>query len=114
MFTKSLANTDVQYRLMQARRWNEDRLHIQIEGAPVNRPYGASFTIDVPEAVIQFVEAAFVQTESLGGTGQQYSVIQAKLLTSSRLHVQVSGEEGNRGYGAAFNIDAPVELDSLF
>jgi len=115
MFTKSLAGTGVTYRIMQARRWNEDKLHIQIKGNSVNRPYGAAFDVIVPEEIIEAVESSNTSFPSLTGSGKKYFGIQAKMLSANRLHVQVAGKPPyNRGYGAAFDVEVPLELDPLF
>ena len=115
MFTNSLAGTGVTYRVMQARRRNDDELHIQIKGNYVNRPYGAAFTIAVPEEIIDAVESSDTSFPSLTGSGKKYFGIQAKMLSANRLHVQVAGKPPyNRGYGAAFDVEVPLELDPLF
>ncbi len=114
MFTESLAGTGVQYRKMQARRWEGTLLHFQIDGEKINRKYGASFTVQAPEDIIEAVEAANDTTVSLAGSGKEYAILQAKQVGDSEIHVQVAGSSGNRDYGASFNVAVPLDLDPLF
>lgn len=57
---KSLAGTDKQYVVIQARVY-DDGIHIQGEGASVNRGYGVAVTIpwdEVPEDLVTFVKTS--------------------------------------------------------
>ncbi len=114
MFTESLAGTGIQYRRMQARQWNDGRLHFQVVGNEVNRSYGASFTVDASANIILAVQAATDKTLSLTGSGKVYGVVQAKQISENEIHVQVRGSTGNRGYGASFEVLVPLNINSLF
>lgn len=103
----SLAGTGRTYRQAQARKWDDGRFHLQVEGDEVNRNYGLSLTLPMPVEGFDALGEGTVGRKSLTGSGKDYREVQFVVNPDNTLHIQIEDGEGNRNYG--FALDIPVD-----
>lgn len=108
-FTKSLAGTERVYIFGQVTTTGYTGLHVQIPGSKANRAYGLSVTTKepLPKKLAKWFEAALKNggdVRSLANTGKGYLIAQFAVREPGLVHVQISGEEGNRPYGITFDV----------
>jgi len=110
---KSLATGKTDYVSVRLRKADACRLHLQGEGASVNRNYGISGNIAVTPDFANYINNLPKDFYSLAGTGRQYVNAQVAIREDT-LHFQVNGVpfdgNGHRDYGAILDIS----VDSFF
>ena len=105
---KSLATGNKTYVKLQGAIRDDGKLHIQGEGENVNRNYGVATDKDID--INECLGCEAVEWLKALGTGKKSVVSDRKyfpLLGRNRqgcFHIQISGTQLNRPYGAAFNL----------
>ena len=100
---KSFATSKNDYTVVQG-RMRDDVLHIQGAGKEVNRSYGVAVDFPVDESLVDWFDELYATKKSLAGTDAMYFTLQYAI-RGNAIHFQVAGDNFNRNYGAAFNVD---------
>lgn len=102
MLKKSLANTDRNYVVLQARKTLNGFVKIQGKGTEMNRDYGVSAKF-INSDMSEYLGNITPNLKSLAETSKMYSEVQA-VMNKGYIHFQIAGPAGNRDYGFATEI----------
>jgi hypothetical protein len=108
---ESLAGTGNMYVKMQARIM-QGLLHLQIEDSAANKPYGWSANFAVDDKTREWIDKQEKTLASLNNPNDEeksYIPCRGRIINVGEdgvlaLHLQIEGEQNNRGYGHAFNL----------
>ena len=107
--TKSFATSKTDYTAIQG-RIKGGILHIQGSGDNVNRDYGVAVDFPVDPTIQAYLEQRPHTEKTLAGTDAMYFPLQYAI-RGNYIHFQVRGNNFNRGYGAAFDVNADLLPD---
>lgn len=106
---QSFANSKREYTLIQICRAGDNSLHVQGSGPEVNLEYGVADGFTVSDDVMGWFMTIPTTVRSLASKDIKYVNAQAVVNgegDSRVVHIQISGPQFNRPYGAALDVPA--------